>query len=197
VLAEAGARRVLEVGCGWGELAELVRRATGAQVVATDLSPRMVELARERGLDARVADVQDLPFEDGAFDAVVAAWMLYHVPDLGRALRELARVLRPGGLLVAVTNSAAHLHELRELVGSGPSPISFTRESGAKLLAPAFRVLRRLDVDETIEFPDRDAVEAYVRSSIAMSPHVDALPRLIDEPFRATRASSTFVAVPA
>ena len=51
-------RRVLEVGCGWGELAEWIARDTGAEVVAVDLSPRMVELAQERGVDARVADVQ-------------------------------------------------------------------------------------------------------------------------------------------
>ena len=77
---------MLEVGCGWGELAEWIARDTGAEVVAVDLSPRMVELARERGVDARVADVQQLPFADGEFDLVVAAWMLYHVPDLDRGL---------------------------------------------------------------------------------------------------------------
>ena len=128
-VVEAAPARVLEVGCGWGELAEMVAAETGAEVVATDLSPRMVELARERGVDARVADVQELPFDDGEFDVAIAAWMLYHVPDLDRAAAELARVLRPGGRLVAVTNSRFHLMELRELVGSGPSTLSFSRES--------------------------------------------------------------------
>ena len=74
-------RRLLEVGCGWGELAERMGRELGCRVVATDQSERMVELARERGVDAHVADVQELPFGDGEFDAVVAAWMLYHVPE--------------------------------------------------------------------------------------------------------------------
>ena len=60
---------------------------------------------RGRGVDARVGDVQALPFEDASFDTVVAAWMLYHVPDLDRGLAEIARVLCPGGQLVAVTNS--------------------------------------------------------------------------------------------
>jgi SAM-dependent methyltransferase len=193
-LIEAGAGRVLEVGCGWGELAERIARETGATVVATDLSPRMVELARARGIDARVADVQDLPFADGTFDAVVAAWMLYHVPDLDRALREVVRVLKPGGTFVAITNSASHLQELRDLVGSGPSPITFSRESGEHHLSPFFGDIRRLDVDDTIEFADRDAVEAYVRASIAMSPHAENLPATIAEPFPASRATSTFVA---
>lgn len=196
-MAEIGAlspQRVLEVGCGWGELAEWIARDTGAEVVAVDLSSRMVELARERGVDARVADVQQLPFADGEFDLVVAAWMLYHVPDLDRGLRELARVLRPGGGLVAVTNSRFHLIELRELVGSGPSTLSFARETGEGLLAPYFDRIRREDVDGTLTFADRAAVEAYVRASIAMSPFVEHLPAAIDEPFVARRANSIFVA---
>jgi len=187
-------RRVLEVGCGWGELAEWISQDTGAEVVAVDLSARMVELARERGVDARVADVQQLPFADGEFDLVVAAWMLYHVPDLERGIRELARVLGSGGRLVAVTNSRFHLIELRELVGSGPSTLSFARETGEDLLSPHFTRIRREDVDGTLTFADRAAVEAYVRASIAMSPFVENLPAAIDEPFVARRANSIFVA---
>jgi len=193
-IREVAPSRVLEVGCGWGELAEWIARDTGAEVVAVDLSPRMVELARERGIDARVADVQQLPFADGEFDLVVAAWMLYHVPELDRGIRELARVLRPGGRLVAVTNSRFHLIELRELVGSGPSTLSFARETGEALLAPYFPRSRREDVDGTLTFADRAAVEAYVRASIAMSPFVDNLPDAIAEPFAARRANSIFVA---
>ena len=186
--------RVLEVGCGWGELAEWLARDTGAEVVAIDTSPRMVELAVERGVDARLADVQALPFEDGAFDVAVAAWMLYHVPDLDRGIAELARVLRPGGRLVATTNSLFHLQELRELVGSGPSASTFSRESGEALLAPHFAQVRREDVDGLLELADRVEVDAYVRASISMSPFAGNLPGVVAEPFVARRASSVFVA---
>ena len=79
-VAEARPGRVLEVGCGEGELAARVERELGADVVAIDLSPRMIELARARGVEARVADVQSLPFADGEFDCAVAAWVLYHAP---------------------------------------------------------------------------------------------------------------------
>jgi SAM-dependent methyltransferase len=193
-VAEARPRRVLEVGCGWGELAQWLARETGAEVVAVDLSPRMVELARERGVDARVADVQALPFEDGSFDVAVAAWMLYHVRDLDAAVAELARVLRPGGRLVAVTNSAFHLQELRELVGSGPSPSTFTGENGSEILSRRFARVRREVVEGAFSFADRRAVEEYVRASISMSPFVDNLPAEIDEPFTARRGSAIFVA---
>ena len=83
-------------------------RELGVEIVALDQSARMVALAAARGVDARVGDVQELPFADESFDVAVAAWMLYHVPDLDRALAELARVLVRGGRLVAVTNREHH-----------------------------------------------------------------------------------------
>jgi SAM-dependent methyltransferase len=193
-VVEVAPSRVLEVGCGWGELAEWVARETGVDVVATDLSPHMVELARERGVDAHVADVQALPFADGAFDVAIAAWMLYHVPELSLAIAELARVLRPGGRLVAATNSRLHLLELRELVGSGPSTIKFSREDGDELLSHEFERVRREDLDGQLEFSERSAVEDYVRASISMSPFVANLPAVVDEPFFVRRATSIFVA---
>jgi SAM-dependent methyltransferase len=192
VAAQPG--RVLEVGCGWGELAEWIGRETGAEVVAIDLSPRMVELALDRGVDARLADVQSLPFGDGEFDVAVAAWMLYHVPDLDQGIAEIWRVLRPGGRLVAATNSRFHLLELRELVGSGPSTLKFSREDGEELLRERFASVQRHDIDGLLEFAGRDAVWDYVRASIAMFPFIDELPDVIDEPFIARRANSIFVA---
>jgi SAM-dependent methyltransferase len=166
--------RVLEVGCGWGELAQWI--------------------ARERGIDASVADAQALPFADETFDVVVAAWMLYHVPDLGRGLAEIARVLRPGGTFVASTNSRLHLHELRELVGSGPSTLKFSREDGEEHLRPHFATIDRIDVDGVLELTDRAGVEDYVGASISMSPFIANLPEEIDLPFVARRGSSVFVA---
>ena len=109
-------QRVLEVGGGQGELAERMQRELGAEVSFIDFSPRMVELARARGVDAQVGDVQQLPFADGTFDTVVAAWMLYHVPDLDAGLAESRAFSVPGGALIAVTNSVHHIAELRELI---------------------------------------------------------------------------------
>jgi SAM-dependent methyltransferase len=196
VSAVAAARpsRVLEVGCGWGELARRIADDVGAEVTATDLSPHMVELARAAGVAATVEDVQQLSFADGTFDVVVAAWMLYHVPDRDRAVSEIVRVLRPGGRFVAATNSIFHLQELRELVGSGRSSIAFSRESGNELLARHFEHVEREDIDGELEFADRAEVEGYVRASISMSPFVANLPAAVDEPFLARRATSIFVA---
>jgi SAM-dependent methyltransferase len=193
-VVEAQPRRELEVGCGWGELAEWVARETEAEVVALDLSPRMVELARERGVNAQLGDVQELPFADAEFDVAIAAWMLYHVPDLDRGIAELARVLRPGGRLVVATNSRFHLFELRELVGSGPSTLKFAREDGEEHLRRHFDRVTREDIDGQLQFADRGEVEEYVRASITMSPFVSNLPAVVDQPFFARRANAIFVA---
>ncbi len=165
-VAEVSPQRVLEVGCGPGELAARIAQELAAEVVAVDSSPAMVELARALGVDARQADAQELPFGDAEFDCAVAAWMLYHVPDVDRALAELARVLRPGWRLVAVTNHLDHLRELRELVGLPPRHASpFSGENGEELLSRHFDAVEARDAGGTIRFPNRDEAQSYVEAS--------------------------------
>lgn len=192
---DAAPVRVLEVGCGWGEFAARIAEELGAEVVAIDQSPRMVELAREHGVDARVADVQELPFGDGEFDVAVANWMLYHVPELDRGLAELARVLRPGGRLVAATNSLDHLAELWALVGRDrrDEPERFFSETAEEPLRNHFARVNRRDVVGTVTFPDADAVRGYVASSVAHKHLAEAVPEL-DGPLVATRHNTVFVA---
>lgn len=187
--------RVLEVGCGWGELAVRITTEVGAQVFALDLSPRMVELARQRGVDAVVGYVEELPYADGSFDAVVAAWMLYHVPDLERGLGEVARVLRPGGSLVAVTNGADDFRELWDLVGRDVSPrlLTFRSENGEEHLRRHFARVERRDLVSPVTFPDTETMRRYVGSSELGRAHVDRIPEL-QEPFVATKVVTIFVA---
>ena len=145
---------VLEIGCGRGELAERMSRELKASVVAVDQSERMVELTAARGVEAIVADAQDLPFHDGIFDCAVAAWMLYHVQDLEQALRELRRVLRPDGRLVAATSSERNLGELWRLVGERGAPSGgFSAESAEGTLSRHFTSVERRDVRGTSRFP--------------------------------------------
>ena len=193
-LDEVHAQRVLEVGPGKGELAERIARELDADVVAVDQSERMVELTLARGIEALVGDVQQLPFDDGRFDAAVAAWMLYHVPDVGRAIDELHRILRPGGRLVAVTNSAWNLAELWSLVGETPkADYPFGRENGEEVLRRRFPRVERRDADGEITFPDREAAQAYVAASPVRGYKADRLPQF-DGPLVARRRVSVFVA---
>ena len=95
---------VLEIGCGTGVHARLLAEA-GANVTAVDLTPTAVELTRKRlelhglGADVREADAERLPFADASFDFVWSWGVIHHSESTERAVREIARVLRPGGTL--------------------------------------------------------------------------------------------------
>jgi demethylmenaquinone methyltransferase/2-methoxy-6-polyprenyl-1,4-benzoquinol methylase len=93
--------RVLDACCGTGDLALAARRAGAGSVVGLDFSERMLERARRKGPDLEwiQGDVLALPFEDGGFDAAVVGFGVRNVEDLEAGLRELRRVLRPGGRL--------------------------------------------------------------------------------------------------
>jgi SAM-dependent methyltransferase len=193
-IAACRPRRVLEVGAGPGELSARMTGALGAEVVALDVSERMVELARGRGVDARVGDVQSLPFEDESFDTVVAAWMLYHVPDLDRGLAEIARVLAPGGWLVAVTNSELHLEEARTLAGvSMVDLLPFHRDNGREILKRHFATVEQVDVDGWVTFPDSESIRRYIRSMITWAANAPRVPDGVG-PVRAGIRVTVFVA---
>src|SRR5438093_832055 len=116
-----------------------LQRGRGADVQAVDLSARMVALTVERGVAAQVADIQELPFAEGEFDVVVANWVLYHVEDLDRGLAELARVLGPGGALVAGTQGRDHLLNVWELLGDPwQQELSFDDVNGVEALERHF-----------------------------------------------------------
>jgi len=191
-LVEWKPRLVLEVGGGPGELAQRMQQELGATVAFVDSSPRMVELARARGVDAQVGDVQDLPFEDGIFDTVVAAWMLYHVPDLNRGLAEVARVLKPGGALIAVTNSVHHLSELRDLVAAPDMwADAFSRENGESRLGRHFAHIDRFDMETVVTVRDRQKLVAYCDSMMSTTQPV---PEDVEIPFVVHGRSSIFLA---
>ncbi|MGH3441150.1 MAG: class I SAM-dependent methyltransferase [Nitriliruptorales bacterium] len=193
-IAAAAPGRLLDVGAGTGAFAERLGRELGVEVVAVDVAPRMVELAQVRGVAAHVADVQDLPFADEAFDCVAALWVLHHVPDLDRGLAEVARVLRPGGLLVAATFGDAHLRELWALVDEEKTAsIGFNRETGAASLARRFARVERRDADGVVVFPDVRAVRRFVGATILASDRVDSVPELRGE-FRTRSAQCVFLA---
>ncbi len=192
-LSEWQPRRVLEVGGGQGELSERMHRELRAEVTFVDISPRMVELARARGVEALEGDVQELPFADGSFDTVVAAWMLYHVPDIDRGLAEMARVLVKGGALIAVTNSVEHISELRELMAYDADAFSmvFNSENGEELLRRHFAAVERVDTVTTATVTDRATLVAY-RESVSVP--TQPVPEDVELPFVVHGRSTIFFA---
>jgi len=195
-IAGLDAPAVLEVGCGTGDFTERVRAEAGVPVVACDLSQRMAILARDRGLPALAADIAALPFPNRSFRCVLANRVLYHLPDLDAGLAEIARVIRPGGALVAVTYSAAHLDELWHALGhSQLAALLFSAENGEAALRAHFTSVERHDVSGRARFATRDAVDAYLDSygefrAAAVGHRLAHLPI----PFHATYRHSVFVA---
>jgi SAM-dependent methyltransferase len=193
-VAAGAPRDVLEIGCGLGDFAARIAQELRVDVTAVDLSLRMVELTRARGVRAELADAQALPFADGAFDCVVALWMLYHLSDLDLGLREVVRVLRPRGRLVAVTDGCDHLAELWDLVGpEGRVSLPFSRENGSDVLNRHFALVERQDVEAEVVFDDQATARRYVASTITRRQLAERLP-VFTEPLRATCATSVFIA---
>jgi phosphatidylethanolamine/phosphatidyl-N-methylethanolamine N-methyltransferase len=128
-------RRILELGVGTGR--NMLHYPRDREVVATDISPRMLARAERRagryGVRARLelADAQALPYADASFDTVVATFVFCSVPDPLRGLREALRVLAPGGQLLLVEHVLSRRPLLRRLM-RGLDPISL-RMSGAHI----------------------------------------------------------------
>jgi ubiquinone/menaquinone biosynthesis C-methylase UbiE len=147
---------VLEVGCGTGLLLERIasfaRRAEGI-----DLSPGMLEQARGRGLQVHEASATALPYPDHTFDVTCSFKVLAHVTDIRRALYEMTRVTRSGGVIVAEFYNSRSLRALAKRVGP-PGKISerttedavYTRfdspDDAPNLLPPGTRLIDRRGV---------------------------------------------------
>ncbi len=100
-LLPAGPVRVLDAGCGTGGFIRSQRSRPGWQLTGVDLSPVACRLARERtGSEIIERSITALPFGDGTFEAIVTGDVLYHVEDPAAALREFARCVRPGGVVL-------------------------------------------------------------------------------------------------
>ena len=171
---------VLECGVGTGLLLErFARFAKSARGI--DLSPGMLERARARGLDVREASVTAIPFGDASFDVTCSFKVLAHVPEIGRALAEMARVTRPGGVVIAEFYNPLSLRGLVKRLGPSGAISARKRESavytrfdapwviprilppslhieaarGVRIVTPTARVMRVPLVRDVVRFVER------------------------------------------
>ncbi|MFE6054584.1 class I SAM-dependent methyltransferase [Kitasatospora sp. NPDC056446] len=173
----AGTRgTVFDIGCGNGMFANRLRRERpDLRVVGVDISAGILA---EMEKPVLVADAQALPFADDSADAVLALHMLYHVGDIQATIKDLARVLRPGGVLLVSTNSDTDKRELDRLwrraagdvlgIPEGPARVSlsarFSLEQAVGHLGAVFGDIRVRELPGTIELTDPAPLIAHLAS---------------------------------
>jgi SAM-dependent methyltransferase len=183
---DAGARRLIDIGTGTGTLARAaLRRWPAIAVTGIDLSAGMIAAAEaeadrvlspdeRRRFATRVAPADALPFADAAFDAAISSFVLQLVPNRFRALREIHRVLRPGGTLAYVTwllddrafRPDIEFDALLDEIGIGarepdgrPGDLPSTEAAAAQLRRAGYR---RVEVERAV-LDHQFTVEGYVR----------------------------------
>lgn len=209
---------LIDVGCGAGTLwsVNAERVPKGWRLGLADQSAGMLrEARRELGkVSLAPAFVQasavDLPFASGSCDAVLAHHMLYHVADRPRALREIHRVLCPGGSLYAATNGRAHLREIDTLMQRHAPDAdhsfvlhaqAFGLETGGAQLAQSFPSVRAESYRDSLEITEAQPVIDYVLSALQLAPAaIAAIRREVEETiqregmFRVAKSSGVFIA---
>jgi SAM-dependent methyltransferase len=166
--------RVLDAGCGAGLLLVLAR-LRGAHPSGIDASAALIGVARERlpGADLREGDLESLPFGDARFDAVTAVNTIFYASDMSNAMRELARVVRPGGRVVVTAWGPPERCELLRDLLPAIGPLMPPPPPGAKpghpgalaapgalagvLEAAGLKVVHEGEVDCPFVFPDAEA----------------------------------------
>lgn len=182
------ARDVLECGVGTGLILERIARfARSAKGI--DLSPGMLEKARLRGLDVREASITAIPFSAESFDVTCAFKVLAHVPEIGRALAEMARVTRAGGVVLAEFYNPVSMRGLVKRLGPSGKISSATREAAVYTRFDAPWIVPRL-------LPPNLSLEAVrgVRivtpaASVLRVPGVRGVVRAIERRLADTRAA--------
>lgn len=177
--------RVLELGCGngllWKKNENLIQHSW--DITLSDFSEGMLESAKktlESGSDNssfkyETIDIQNIPYEDESFDIVIARHMLYHVPDLDKALCEVNRVLKKGGTFYASTNGKGHMEELNKLANAFDKDFDFTGrfndkfgiDNGAEILGRYFSEVKMEEFRGLIVVEEVEPVVSYIASTMS------------------------------
>lgn len=152
---ENGQLPLLDIGCGEGELA---RHLPANSWIGVDNSAAMLRRAPEGGI---LADAEKLPFPEQFFGSAALLYVLYHLPDPARALKEARRVVRPGGLVAVAAPSRHDSPELADALPQGS--LTFDTELAPALMSELFESVEVRAWDAPLlVLPQRDAVRDYL-----------------------------------
>ena len=175
--------RILELGCGPGKLwyKNKERIDKSLNIILSDFSKSMLKIAKDKLEDIdhnfiyREINAEDIPYEDNSFDIVIAQHMIYFVPDIEKALREIRRVLLPGGTLYVTANSCESMSELNELaekfepnggLNSNGFSSRFDLENGRGILEKYFKEVDVETLEGKIIVDDAKPLVSYKASTI-------------------------------
>lgn len=167
--------RILELGCGNGNMWRgRTDLPNGVKLVLTDISKGMLDSAKEalgrrNGISYEIADIENLPYENGSFDRIIANMMLYHVHDLDKGLCEVRRTLSDNGIFYCATfgekGIIPYIADLLKEYGVKDSMNKrFTLQNGGDLLSNYFSEVRRSDYMDWLEVTDIDDILDYIYS---------------------------------
>jgi len=177
--------RILELGCGVGGLWEgrIDDLPKESSLILSDFSQGMVDEVRKKFSSApnvsfEQIDIQEIPFPDCSFDIVIANHMLYHVPDLNKALSEVKRVLKQGGSFYSSTNSSGGMHGYLHdaLIAYDPDldvfradDYSFTVENGSDLLKKHFDKVQLFEYHDSLRITKTQDLIDWIESSVSIT----------------------------
>ncbi len=172
--------KILEVGSGPGYLWQQNHSRLKEWVIClSDLSAGMLQVAKTalesyEGFRYAIHDACNIPFPESTFDAVIANHMLYHLSDITAALKEIARVLKPGRCLYAATNGSAHLHEIKawksqffpdhDTPAWGTHTLSFNLGNGERLLQQEFENIHLSIYPDSLLVDQVEPIIRYIQS---------------------------------
>lgn len=176
--------RILELGCGnavqWTD--RVKNLPCGTILVLSDLSKGMVETTWKKFRTAQNVivqkiDIQDIPFADESFDIVIANHMLYHVPDIKKALSEVRRVLSNEGAFFSSTNGNGgmrpYLHEklkrFNSKIDSFKTEQSFTIQNGLPILQDIFKDVQFVEYEDSLRITETQDLVDWIKSTITFA----------------------------
>lgn len=175
---------ILELGCGngfqWENRIENLPKS--CNLILSDFSEGMVDIVRNKyskynNVSFKQIDIQDINFPDETFDIIIANHMLYHIPDLQKALSEVKRVLKPEGKFYSATNGnggmRTFLHNALKYFDSDTKAFtqefSFNLENGYEILSDHFSKVKRIDFEDSLSITETQYLIDWIKSTISIA----------------------------